>query len=252
MMGGSGGGGEHQPSPLTPSSHHPMTPESGSLVSPPQPGSKKAALRQDSQLSSSSGHNMMDQEQSYSRQNSLAHQQQGKPQPQATDGSSSQEAGLGRTNASMNSALPRTDGGDPGRTSKDNLQVEGLLGIKNDQLVNTMVPSPRLGGVQQSSSTSSSPLANSARGGGLDGEGVLGSPHVESPRNATMNANVVSDMHDRQSPAPAPARPDLLGFPVRSPSFRGENQPSPLTEDTKNVSNLVYVLLLSYFQLQNR
>lgn len=228
MGGGGGGGGEHQTSPMTPSGHLPMTPEPVSLISPQQ--MKKAALRQDSQLSSASGQSMMDQEwnaQSYSRQNSLMQQQQ-------QHGGGSREVGH-RVAATINSSTtsPLGEGGNGNRTGEP-LQVENILGIRNDQPVdpNHLIgPGPHVGGIQQSSSTSSSPLANSMRGG--DGEGVLGSPHMGSPLGNALNPSAVTDVQDQRSPAPG--RPERLGFPVRSPSFRSESQ-SLLTEDRKNVS----------------
>ena len=245
------GGGEHQPSPLTPSSHHPpMTPESGSLLSPQSGGVKKSVSRQDSQLSSSSGHNLMEQEQlsPFSRQNSLVHHQkqvQCQP-PGGIDGSSGSLEGsgshFGPSSNSTSNSVPMKEREDLVGMSGNLQKADVAQGMKNDQMT-VMAASPNLmgSGTQQSSSASSSPLANSTRslgggGGGLDNDLVSGSPRMDSPHNSvTLNATTAGTVgSERQSPAPA--RPDLLGFSIRSPSIRGEKQPSPLTEDTKNLS----------------
>ena len=113
---------------------------------------------------------------------------------------------------------------DKSRTSP--LHVESILGIKIDQPID-----PLLVGVQQQPS----PLSNSVRDGGGSG---LNSPHTQqSPLGSTLNPNVIGGVQDGRGPG----RPDMLGFPVKSPSFRssiGENQPSPLAEDGKTVSLL--------------
>lgn len=96
-------------------------------------------------------------------------------------------------------------------------QVESILGIKSDD-----------SGVKQSS-----PVSNSLRDGSGGGEGTgsnLNSPHAQLAPNTGMGAQ-------EGGRSPAPGRPDLLGFPARSPTFRGgDKQPSPLTEDGKTVS----------------
>ena len=97
------------------------------------------------------------------------------------------------------------------------LQVESILGIKGDQPVD---PS----------------LSNSMREGGGGGSNV-NSPHTQSPHGGGSGGipGVAQGIQDGKSPAPG--RPELLGFPAKSPSFRSmENQPSPLTEDGKTVS----------------
>jgi len=101
------------------------------------------------------------------------------------------------------------------------LHVESILGIKDDQPIDP-------------------PLSNSMRdaapGGGGSGSNI-NSPHTQSPMGGMLTPNVVVGMEDGQSPAPG--RPELLGFPAKSPSFRTtENQPSPLAEDGKSVSGL--------------
>lgn len=235
-----GGGVDQQTPPITPSGHLPMTPEPGSLISPHQ--MKKSLLRQESLLSSASGQSLMDQElsaQSYSRQNSLMQQQQ------QHGGSSGREGGHHAPATSNPAALPLGGGGGggsggDGRKTSEPMQVENILSIRNDQAINPNHPiasAPLMRGIQQSPSTSSSPLANSMRGGG-DGEGVLGSPHMASPLSGSLNPSVMAEMQDRRSPVPG--RPELLHFPVRSPSFRGESQLSPLTEDSKKVSCLCH------------
>ena len=75
-------------------------------------------------------------------------------------------------------------------------------------------------------------MSNSLR----DGEGSrsnMNSPLTQSPAGSMLTPNVMGEGRGM-----AAGRPDLLGFPVRSPSFRGggEKQPSPLAEDGKTVS----------------
>lgn len=97
-------------------------------------------------------------------------------------------------------------------------QVESILGIKSERPVDS--------GAKQSSS----PVSNSLRDGGEGAGGNLNSPHTQLPPGTGMGTQ-------EGGRSPAPGRPDLLGFPARSPSFRGgEKQPSPLTEDGKTVS----------------
>ena len=235
---------DHQTSPLTPSGRLLVAQESGSLISPQQ--MKKALLHQDSLLSTVSGQSLVDQQefsaQSYSRQNSLMQQHQQQPSSGGSGGDGSSGGGGGgsgggsrevvhhpatTSHSSSTSPLGGGGGGDGSKTSEP-LLVENILGIRNDQPINPNHP-PLMGGIQQSPSTSSSPLANSIRGG-ADGEGVSGSPHIASP----LNPSVMTEMQDRRSPVPG--RPELLRFPVRSPSFRSESQLSPLTEDIKKVS----------------
>ena len=196
------GGGEqqHQASPMTPSANHPMTPESGAVLSPRV---NATAARQDSQLSS--GGQSMDQDSNYSRQNS------------------SVAGGAGMKGGAV--TTPEEDGGGRGKSGVP-LPVENVLGMEAP-----------LVGVQQSSP----PLSNSLRGGGKSGGSNLSSPHAaaQSPLGGSgsglLTPNVMAGgMQDGRSPAPG--RPELLGFPARSPSFRSENQPSPLTEDAKMVS----------------
>ena len=187
---------------MTPSTNIPITPESNAVISPRM--NVVAASRQDSQLSS--GGQSVDQElaQSYSRQNSVM---------------------SGVEGGGNNPSQPEEDSN---RVSP--LQVESILGIKNDQPID-----PILVGVQQSS-----PLSGSVRDGGGGGVGsALNSPHTQTPLGSALNPNIVVGMQDGRSPAPG--RPEILGFPARSPSFRstGENQPSPLTEDGKTVSFLI-------------
>lgn len=103
-------------------------------------------------------------------------------------------------------------------------KVDSILGLKGDR--------PADSGAKQSSS----PMGNSLRDG--ISEGGLNSPHTQSPMTGSLltpSTGGVGTQEGGQSPAPG--RPDLLGFPTRSPSFRGgDKQPSPLTEDGKTVS----------------
>lgn len=176
--------GEHQASPMTPSTNLPVTPESGLVVSPQV--SMTGAARQDSQLSSSGQSMDQDSSQPYSRQNS---------------------------------SRVKGDGSNPSQSVEDGshvspLHVESILGIKDDQPIDP-------------------PLSNSRRDAGGGTGSNVNSPHTQSPLGSMLTPNVV----DGQSPVPTPGRPELLGFPAKSPSFRStENQPSPLTEDGKTVS----------------
>ncbi len=219
------GGGEqqHQASPLTPSTNLPMTPESGSVHSPRvNAAPSMTAARQDSQLSSSG--QSMDQD-SYSRQNSSV-----------------------AVGVKGGVATPSQSEGDTSRGGIP-LPVESILGIHDD---------PPLVGVQQSSP----PLSNSLKGGAAGGGGAksdgsnLSSPRaIHSPlggggggSGGMLTPNVVvGGVQDGRNPAPG--RPELLGFPARSPSFRSENQPSPLTEDVKMVSSGEYHIQMGVFMI---
>lgn len=139
----------------------------------------------------------------------------------SASGQSEQDASQ-QSYSRQNSAVPGVKGDAPntphpaegGGTRVSPLQVESILGIKGDQ----------------------PPLSNSIREGGGSGSKV-NSPLTQSPLGGNVTPNVVAGMQDGQSPAPV--RPELLGFPAKSPSFRSiENQPSPLTEDGKSVSYL--------------
>ncbi len=252
MRGGAVGG--DQPSPLTPSSHHPVPQDSTSLLSPQS--RKNAPVRQDSQLSSSSAHSVPDQEHQlppYPMQNSLTHHHHHHHQQQLlgqaslppsghSDSSAGQQASRGHHASNNLNSIPREESGQIGN-KKLGKDTDVLSGVKSDMADTSPQLPEGSGGGQQSSSTSSSPLANPAsRGGGgtiaadggdsaLDSPCVVGSPRSSATLNSASSGSAGSN---RQNPAPA--RPDLLGFPVRSSSLRGENQPSPLTEDTKNVS----------------
>ena len=135
-----------------------------------------------------------------------------------------------RQNSIMDGADSATNANPPSQAMREvrnrasPLHVESVLGIQNDQPVEV----PLVSNVQQSS-----PLSNSVRDGGGTGSG-MNSPHTQSPLGNTLNPNVVPGLQDGRSPAAG--RPDFLGYHARSPSFRGENQPSPLTEDGKTVS----------------
>ena len=210
-----GGDQQHQASPMTPSTNIPVTPESGSVLSPrvnAAPAVVAAATRQDSQLSSSG--QSMDQD-SYSRQNSS----------------------LGTVGVKGGVSTPPQPEEDNSRGGIP-LPVERILGIQDDHPID-----PPL--VQ-----SSPPISNSLRGGAGGGGSKSGSSNLSSPHathsplgsgggsaggGGMLTPNVVvGGVQDGRSPAPG--RPELLGFPARSPSFRPENQPSPLTEDSKIVS----------------
>ena len=196
------GGGEHQhqASPMTPSANLPMTPESGSVLSPQVNAAATTPARKDSQLSSSS--QSMDQE-TYSRQNSSS---------------------MGGTKGGVATPSQSEDDGGSNRTGIPP-SVDSLLGIQDEA---------PLMGVQQSS-----PLSNSLRsGGGKSGGSNLSSPHTtQSPHGAGMLTPNVVVGGSQDGRSPAPVRPELLGFTARSPSFRSENQPSPLTEEAKMVSS---------------
>lgn len=133
----------------------------------------------------------------------------------------------------QNSAVPRAkeDHSQPatvedGSNRVSALQVESILGIKGDHSGKGSTPAGH----------SSSPVSNSLRDDGGEGSGSnVNSPHTQSPMGGTLTPNVAVGAQEGRSPAPG--RPDLLGFPARSPSFRGgDKQPSPLTEDVKTVS----------------
>lgn len=192
------GMGERQASPATPSTNLPMTPESTSVISPQI--SVTAATRQDSQLLCPGGQGVDqapgNQGTPYSRQNSAA--------LRAKDGRSQST-----TEENSNRVNP--------------LQVESILGIKSDHPVDS-----RTVGASQSSP----PVGNSLRdAGGGEGSGSnVNSPHPQSPMGGMLAPSVAVGPQEGRSP-----RPDLLGFPARSPSFR-DKQPSPLTEDGKTVS----------------
>lgn len=205
---------------MTPSTNLPMTPESNAGVSPrlapsgatPTASAATAAATPAHPESSTAGGAAGMEGQSFSRQNSSL-------------------AGRGGGGGEGNSSpCPKRD------RSQANLHVESILGIKDDQPIN----SPLVSAVQ-----ASSPLGNSVKdgsGGGGGGGSAANSPHLQSPLGGMLAPNVT-----------APGRPDLLGFPVRSPSFRSESQPSPLTEDGKTVSSLKLAgstsSLLSFFLL---
>lgn len=197
-----GGDQQHQASPMTPSTNLPMTPESSSVLSPRVGGASSvgAAARQDSQLSSSS--QSMDQD-SYSRQNSSL-------------GTEGVKGGV--------STPPHVD---RMVSIQDDHSIDPpLVGVQQSspKVANSLRPRSKSGGSNLNSPhTTQSPLSSGGGGGG--GGGMLTPPNV-----------VVSGMQDGRNPAPG--RPELLGFPARSPSFHSENQPSPLTEDAKIVSHV--------------
>ena len=197
--------GEHQASPST--GTLPMTPESNSVLSPQV--NVTAATRQDSQLRCGGGGGGGGDQNTNSRQNSTA--------PGA------KEDGL---NPPPSSA--KEDG--------NRFPVESILGIDGDHPID-----PALVGVKQLSSPMSNSLRDSGGGGGAGGGGGgdgpgsnLNSPHTQSP-HGMLTPNIAAAGMQEGGRSPGPGRPDLLGFPARSPSFR-ESQPSPLTEDGKTVS----------------
>lgn len=189
--------GDHQASPATPSTNLPMTPESSSVISPQI--SVTAATRQDSQLLCP-GASQDGNRTPYSRQNSA----------------------VSRAKEDRSQPPTEEDGG-----NRVPFQVENILGIKSDHSGAGSAPTGQ----------PSPPVSNSLRdSGGGEGPGSnVNSPHTESPLGSTLTPNVV--LGAQEGRGPAPGRPDLLGFPARSPSFRGgDKQPSPLTEDGKTVS----------------
>lgn len=188
--------GEHQASPVTPSTNLPITPESNSVLSPQV--NVTVATRQDSQLLCGGGGRDQD---ANSRQNSTV-------APGAKD-----------------------DGPNPPPKDSNQFPVESILGIEGNHPID-----PALVGVKQLSSPMSNSLRDGGGGGGGDGPGSnLNSPHTQSP-HGMLTPNIAAMGMQEGGRSPGPGRPDLLGFPARSPSFR-ESQPSPLTEDGKTVSS---------------
>lgn len=212
---------DHQPSPVTPE---------GSALGGGGPGaapgispqiSVTGPARQDSQLSSTggggSGQGLEQQQQQQQDAASQQYSRQNSAVPPGVKGDASQP--------------PSQE--DRSRVSP--LHVESILGIKDNQPIDP-------------------PLGNSLREGGGGGGGGVGSnvssPHTQSPHGDAAGGGsgggggngamlvpggvAAAGGQDRQSPAPGPGRPELLGFPAKSPSFRG--QPSPLAEESKSVS----------------